>query len=161
MFLALVAVGRGSIFGHEIVADQFSAKVFPVTAVGKARDAQLSGPLFADFVWGGYILFAWPGQRVFIDGGTDFYGADVMREFGDVSSLQPGWRTILDRYGVEAVLTNSHTGLAHELVRTPGWGLWYCDSVAIVAKRVPLSDRAPKIAEEQLEACAGPAPSVH
>ncbi len=160
-FLAFLAVARGSILGHEIVRDQFSAKVFPVTAVTKARDARLSGPLFADFVWGGYILFAWPGQRVFIDGGTDFYGADVMREYGDVSSLQPGWRTILDRYGVEAVLTNSHSGLAHELVRTPGWDVWYCDSLAIIAKRVPLSDRVPNAAEGKVEACAGPKPSEH
>ena len=158
-FLGLLAVGHGSILGHEIVANEFSAKVFPVTAVRKARDAQLSGPLFADFVWGGYILFAWPGQRVFIDGGTDFYGAKVMRDFAQISSLEPGWRTTLDRYDVEAVLTRSHSGLAHELVRTPGWGLWYFDSLAIIAQRIPFSDRAPNSAEKELEACAGPAPS--
>jgi hypothetical protein len=96
---------------------------------------------------------------VFIDGGTDFYGAEVMRDFAQVSSLEPGWRTILDRYHVEAVLTKSHSGLAHELVRSPGWGLWYCDSLAVIAKRVPLSDRAPDIAEEKLKTCAGPEPS--
>jgi hypothetical protein len=160
VFLALVAFGHGSILGHEIVVDEFSPKVFPVAAVKKAQEAQLGGPLLADFAWGGYVLFAWPGQRVFIDGGTDFYGAKVMREFVQVATLQPGWRAVLDRYRVQEVLTNSHSGLAHELVRTPGWSLWYCDSLAIVARRVPSSSGAPDADEAKLESCAGPAPST-
>lgn len=157
--LALVAGSHGTVFGRRLLADDFDSTAFPVTAVRKARAAHLGGRIFADFTWGGYILFAWPEQRVFIDGGTDFYGSSVMRDYAAVASLDPGWREVLERNNVRSVLTRSDSRLARELVRTPGWSLWYCDSVAALVQRDPNpASIEPAVREQQLVACAAPPP---
>jgi hypothetical protein len=134
-FLGLIGLGHGTLLGRRLVVDSFDSQVFPMSAVRAARAAHLGGRIFSDFDWGGYLLFAWPEQRVFIDGGTDFYGAAVMREYNQVRDLDAGWRGILDRRDVNSVLTRSHSRLAREIVRTPGWNLWYCDSVAVIVRR--------------------------
>lgn len=156
--LSLIAVGHGRLLGRQLLADDFDVNVFPVAAVRAAQDAHLGGRIFADFAWGGYILFAWPGQRVFIDGGTDFYGSAVMRDHDRITHLEPGWRDILQRWHVNAVLTGSHSKLARELARTPGWSVWYCDSVAVIAQRDSSATGArPDELEREVKACAGPA----
>lgn len=155
-FLALMALGHGSVLGRDLLVDEFDTQAFPVAAVNKARAEHLGRRLFADFTWGGYILFAWPEQRVFIDGGTDFYGSEVMRDYDEVSALDPGWRDILDRRRVDLVLTKSHSKLAREIVRTPGWAMWYCDSVSVIAKRDSTASSMSATGRERaLEDCAG------
>ena len=51
--------------------------------------------MFNNFIWGGYLLQAWPEQRVFIDGGTDHYGEQLFNEYIQVWNLEPGWRDVL------------------------------------------------------------------
>ena len=51
--------------------------------------------MFNNFIWGGYLLHAWPEQRVFIDGGTDHYGEKLFNEYIQVWNLDPGWRDVL------------------------------------------------------------------
>jgi hypothetical protein len=157
LVFGVIAIGHGRLMGRQVLTDDFDGRVFPVAAVRAARAASLEGRIFADFTWGGYILFAWPQQRVFIDGGTDFYGSAVMRDYDRIAKLEPGWRDTMSRWRLDAVLTDSHSKLARELVRTPGWALWYCDSVAIVARRDPnVTPGKPEQHESELEQCAGP-----
>ena len=153
--LAYVGFGNGKLFGRRILANEFDANSFPVAAVTRARECHLEGRLYSDFAWGGYILFAWPEQRVFIDGGTDFYGADVMRDAVALSSLDPGWRSVLNRRRVELVLTSVDSRLARELPHTPGWAVWYRDSVAVIMQRIPgvAAEHRPS-SQEVLETCA-------
>ena len=155
--LSFLAAGHGRLLGRRLLTDDFDGSVFPVAAVRAARVANLEGRIFADFTWGGYILFARPEQRVFIDGGTDFYGSAIMRDHDRISHLEPGWRGILERWRVDAVLTDSHSKLAREIARTPGWALWYCDSVAVIVRRdASATAGRPYQRESELEACAGP-----
>lgn len=155
--LIVVAAGRGTVLGHRLVADSFDSTIFPVAAVQDARALKVTGPVFSDFTWGGYLLFAWPEQRVFIDGGTDFYSGDIMADYDRITSLRPGWRGLLAHYGINTVLTKSHSKLAHELVRTKGWRLAYCDSTAAMIRRAPHSSGLhADVLEAQLTRCAGP-----
>lgn len=159
--LILLGAGRGNLFGEQLIGDSFDPKIFPVDAIRQARAVGLHDRVFADFIWGGYILYAWPEQKVFIDGGTDFYGTTVMRAYNDISSLNPGWRDLLVEYGINAVLTDSHGRLAHELVRTPGWSIWYCDSVAVLLRKDHRQLTGTSAAREQkLTNCAGPKPAL-
>lgn len=132
---AVLAANGGTVFGQSLITNKFDSQIFPVAAAEKARSEHLDGKLFSDFTWGGYVLFAWPEQRVFIDGGTDFYGETIMKDYVNVSALEPGWRDVLDRWKVDLVLTRSTNKLAQEIVRTPGWVIWYCDSVSLLARR--------------------------
>jgi hypothetical protein len=135
--LAGLALAGGTVGGIEVVPNRFDPKVFPVDAVHRARTERLEGKLFNNFIWGGYLLYAWPEQRVFIDGGTDHYGEKLFQEYIHVWNLDPGWREVLERHETSLTLTQPDARLAHELLREPGWSIWYCDSTAALLRRAP------------------------
>jgi len=135
VWLALLTAGHGRLAGRTVVADEFSRTRFPVEAVAEARAAGLAGRVFHDFMWGGYLLYAWPESRVFIDGGTDFYGGDLIRSYRAISGLQPGWRDSLEVRQVNIVLTRPRTALAAALQDRTEWLPWHCDSTAVLFVR--------------------------
>ena len=133
-----LAVIRGRIGGAQVVPDGFDRGVFPVNAVQWARGRELQGRLFHEFEWGGYLLHAWPEQKIFIDGGTDFFTGAFMRAQGMVLSLQPGWRDSLAGWRVDRALLRSRAPLAAELLRSGTWRPLYCDETAILLERTQL-----------------------
>jgi hypothetical protein len=133
--LVALALSGGSVAGLALVPDRFDSKAFPVAAVDRARTQGLDGRLFNSFIWGGYLLYAWPEQRVFIDGGTDHYGEEVFLEYLRVWHLDPGWDEVLRKREVSLTLVPPQSRLAHELVRDRRWTIWYCDSTAALLRR--------------------------
>jgi hypothetical protein len=115
-----------------LIPGKFDRTVFPVVAVEKAREAGLTGRIYNDFIWGGYMLLEWPEQKVFIDGQTDFYGEELTRTHSKIAGLAPGWRDLLKKWDISLVMVPGQNSLAHELVREPAWGIWYCDSTAVI-----------------------------
>jgi hypothetical protein len=118
----------------DLVPDHYDPKTFPVDAVARGRQAQLQGRMFNNFIWGGYLLQAWPEQRVFIDGGTDHYGETLFNQWIQVWNLEPGWRDVLARWHITLALVQPTSRLADELVRDQRWQVWYCDSTAVILR---------------------------
>jgi hypothetical protein len=135
LLLVAVALAGGTVAGVEVVPSRFDPKVFPVDAVARARAERLDGKLFNNFIWGGYLLHAWPEQPVFIDGGTDHYGDELFDEYVQVWNLDPGWREVLDRREIDMALVPPHSRLAEELTEDQGWRVWYCDSTAVLLRK--------------------------
>jgi hypothetical protein len=160
--LFVLALSHGRLGSTQLIRNEFEASVFPVAAVAKARAAKLEGRLFSNLAWGGYLLYAWPEQKVFIDGGTDFYGEEIFREYVDVKALSPGWREIVDRWRISLILLDRQTPLAHELARDATWSQWYCDSLAVVFRRSSASavvtPAGADSLERALDACGGRSP---
>jgi hypothetical protein len=117
---------------YELLATSFNDEIFPVRAVREARSAHVSGRLFHEFTWGGYILYAWPEQRVFIDGQTDFYGDSVTKEFVAIHDLEPGWRAKLAAWRIDLALLAPSGSLADALAHEPGWRPVHCDATAVL-----------------------------
>jgi hypothetical protein len=139
VLLTVVALAGGSVARTVLVPDRFDDKAFPVRAVAEAREARLEGRMFNNFIWGGYLLQAWPEQRVFIDGGTDHYGEKLFNEYIRVWNLEPGWRDVLKRWDITLALVPPDSRLADQMVRDGEWRPWYCDSTAVILERRPLS----------------------
>jgi hypothetical protein len=135
LLLGFMAYSHGRIAGRQLIDADFSPTRFPVEAVALGRDAGLQGRIFHEFTWGGYLLWAWPEQRVFIDGGTDFYGPDLVRTHRTILGLTPGWRDSLSTYGIDLVLVEAEGSLAAELQRDSTWTTWYRDSTAVLLRR--------------------------
>ena len=133
--LIILAISGGRISDRQLLPAAVDRGEFPVEAVERARASHLSGRIYNEFHWGGYILFAWPEQKVFIDGQTDFYGEALLRSYAAVRELAPGWRELLDEWRIEIVMVPSGSSLAHELARDPAWALWHCDPTAAVLQR--------------------------
>jgi hypothetical protein len=157
VLLGCLAVTRGRIGSLQVIQDQFDRTVFPIDAVASARAANLPGHLFSEFTWGGYLIYAWPEQKIFIDGGTDFFGDAIFREFLLIKQREPGWRTRLAQRDIGLALLRPESGLAHELAREASWRIWYCDSVAALFRRTPaprvMSLAAADSAEQTLDHC--------
>ncbi len=145
---AVLSIAHGRIGGRQLLENRFSAREFPMAAVDQARAAGLTGRIFSDFAWGGYLLYAWPEQKVFIDGNTDFYGGALMREYGVIHDNLPGWHQLVERWGFSILIVSPKAPVASEIMHDGGWRYWYCDSTAVVLVRtdaVPASS-APAVA---------------
>ena len=133
--MVLVGLNHGYIGGVPRLPSQFDASRFPVSAIERAREQGLEGRIFNQFAWGGYILYAWPEQKVFIDGQTDFYGEDLLRAYLQIAELQAGWRQALKDWDISLVIASSDAALIRELGREPGWNVWYRDGTATILQR--------------------------
>ena len=129
LFLVALGLLRGSVLGYQLIPAQLDRHEFPVAAVQRARTVGVEGRIFHDFIWGGYILYAWPEQRVFIDGGTDFYGPELMKTYMSMTGLQPGWRDTLAAREIGLVLMPTQSPIVNELAQD-GWLVRYCDPTA-------------------------------
>ena len=160
--LMLLALAHGRAGAAQLLATRFDPAVFPAQVVQRARKAGLQGRLFSEFVWGGYLIYAWPEQRIFIDGGTDFFGEPLFQEYSRIKRLAPGWRELLDQHHIELALIVPKSSLAHEISRDGRWGIWSCDSVAVMFRREdePAGSFGPAAAdssERALADCSAPA----
>jgi hypothetical protein len=128
--------------------------------VRQARSAHLEGRLFTEFEWGGYVDYAWPEQKIFIDGGTDFFGEDLLRQYATIKGLDPGWRDLVSKWNISLMVLRRRSSLAHELLRDGRWHLWYCDSLGVVLRRsdsiTAMTPATADSAEHTIEPCAAP-----
>ena len=90
----------------------FDPAVFPVEAVARARAKGVTGRLFNELAWGGYILYAWPEQKVFIDAQTDFYGEELAQDYLAIRNVEPGWELKLAKWGSPRVMLPYEAPLA-------------------------------------------------
>jgi hypothetical protein len=111
----------------------YDPKSFPVAAAGQLEKAGLYGGVFTEDLWGGYLIYReFPRGRVFIDGRSDFYGAEFAGKYIKAMGAQAGWERYLSRYGVETVLLPPDAPLAGALRQSSAWHLIYDDGVALI-----------------------------
>jgi hypothetical protein len=144
--------------GAEVIPNAVSPDEFPVAVVRRARAEHVNGRIYNDYTWGGYMIYAWPEQKVFLDGGADFYGPALTRTWSMIGQLQPFWRDSLQRFGVDLALVPPGSAFAHELLREPGWRLRDCDATAVLLQRGG-GPAEPQAADSLLHACFERAPA--
>lgn len=155
--LLLVTISASPLARLALIPAYFDPTAFPVAATEKAREAGLTGRIYNEFTWGGYLLFAWPEQKVFMDGQTDFYGEELTRTHIRIQTLYPGWRDLLRQWDISLVIMPTTAPLVHELARDPAWRIWHCDPTAAILQRESSSTSTPvdpDSAESALKRCA-------
>lgn len=141
-FVALAMRG-GTIGRAQLLQDSFDPTVFPVTVVERARAAHVEGRIFNEFIWGGYILDAWPEQKVFIDGQTDIYGVPISKLYVSLRAAEPGWHERLDSLGVGIVLLPQDAPLSQWLLAGDRWQVADSANGALLLKRRPANTAGP------------------
>jgi hypothetical protein len=106
-------------------ADRF----VPAAALAAVRAHQITGPVFNDFNFGGFLIFS--GVPTFIDGRADVYGDGFIRRYATPEEL-PG---LLSQYHVTWTLLGAGQPDVLLLDHLPGWQRLYADSVAVVHTR--------------------------
>jgi len=125
--LVIVCLAVSSVFalrsavGH---VDEVFAEDYPVECLQVAQKMHLRGPMFNTYRWGGYLIWnMYPDQRVFIDGRADVMGQELMADWMRCHKLEPGWREVLDRYGIQWVLITRKSPLCRALRMTSDFRL--------------------------------------
>jgi hypothetical protein len=107
--------------GGAQLAHEPSTIGYPVGAVEYIRDQQLTGNLFNEYGWGGYLIYKlYPERPVFIDGRTDVYD-DLVGRYMEVVQVRPGWRRVLEEHDVRMVLAAKDEPLAVVLKDDHRW----------------------------------------
>jgi len=110
-------------------------KVAPAAAVRAAQAAGAKGPVFNDYSWGGYLIYA--GVPPFIDGRADMYRDAFMKEYVNAMDLRDshGLAKLLDRHRVEWTLLAPDRAATALLDHLPGWRRLHADEHAVVHVR--------------------------
>lgn len=119
----LLALLGGRIADLQLIPAHFDPGTFPVRVVDRARNEKVAGRMLNELAWGGYVLYAWPEQKVFIDGQTDFYGDSLSKLYMDIRLAHPGWERRLDSLQVEMVLMPNDVPIVWALEKSPDWVL--------------------------------------
>jgi hypothetical protein len=111
----------------------------PVEAVQFIHANNLPGLMFNSYNWGGYLIWhLYPDYPVFIDGRTDLYDDEFIRQYVKVTLARPGWREVLDQYSVNFILIESDSILVAFLEESDEWPCIYTDDMAtIFIRNVP------------------------
>ena len=114
----------------------FDEKGLPVDAVEFMKKEKLKGNMFNNDEFGDYIIYtAWPEYKVFIDGRSDMYGSERMKEYFKVTGVKIGWDEVLEKYHINWIIYNNNSALSNFLYEKDDWKLIYADKVANIFVR--------------------------
>jgi hypothetical protein len=106
------------------------------------RDNGVNGRLFNNYASGGYYIYHFPNQKVFIDSRPEAYSADFIRN-QYLASLtdEPTWKRTADKYGIEVIsFTQFNSNEGAFLIRRlqdPEWAAIRLGAAPVLVKRIP------------------------
>ena len=107
------------------------AEDMPVHAVEVVKAKGWSGPLYNDFNWGGYLIWALR-MPVSIDGRTNTYGDERLNRSYATWNAQPGWDSDPDLQKANLVIGPVNAPLTQLLRMDPRFEVAYEDKLAVV-----------------------------
>ncbi len=115
---------HGRFAGNTLFRANTHQVYYPAAAVGFLRQTAAGGLMFNFYNWGGYLDFFLPEHKTFIDGrGWTVFDEPFHRQYLTVSTGSPGWRAVLEQYGVTFALLHSERNsvLFDAMRRDPEW----------------------------------------
>lgn len=112
--------------------------MFPQGAVSWIEANQPSGHLFNSYNWGGYLIWALRDYPVYVDGRTDLYDDDLLKEYKHITNAEDGWEKVLGRRQINLVLVEMDSGLEKALRLDAAWTERYRDGQSVVYTRSDL-----------------------
>ena len=115
---------------------RFDSQLFPVGAADYLVQTSFTGNIFTSDQWSSYLIYrTFPRIRVFMDGRSDYYGAEMGKLYLNLLSVHYTWQQTFDQYQVDWVLLRVNSGLAGALKESARWKIAYDDGVAILFHR--------------------------
>lgn len=110
--------------------------VYPEGAVSFLKKEAITGNIYNDYVFGGYLIYSRPEQRVFIDGRTPtvysphFFWKTRVAEAGN----EP-WDRLVDEYKIDMALVSFKGALCDRLFQDKSWSAVSMDDTAVLFVR--------------------------
>lgn len=118
-------VNQGSLRKH------YEEKMFPLEAVSWVKESGISGNLFNEYNWGGYLIYRLPESKVFADGRTDLFGDKVLGDYLVIIQAEGGWEDLVRAYHQDYLLVKNDSCLAQSAEQS-GWEVLYEDDTAVI-----------------------------
>lgn len=104
---------------------------FPVGNVAYLRDHPALEPVFNRAEWGGYMMQS--GLPVFMNGQLDIFEfSGTLADYLRIVQPMPDAEALLRKYAIRACLLETHSRLAQELERRPGWRVVSSDQISVL-----------------------------
>ncbi len=131
-WVLLVIESQRSLFGVRL--DEY----VPVKEVQFIKENNLPGPIFNDYLIGGYMIWTmYPDYKVFIDPRFAPYDKSLLDDYFNLidrfMKQKTGLQLLRDKYGFNIALIHMRAlALIDWLVNSPEWSMVYFDKVAVV-----------------------------
>jgi hypothetical protein len=120
---------------------EFDPQLFPAAATDYLATLPAESRIFTNDEWGDYLTFRlFPRTRVYVDGRSDFYGAEFMERYLSTVEGRGDWAGELSRYGVDTVMMPVDSALVSILKLSRGWSAVYDDHNTIILRRLSARD---------------------
>lgn len=129
-----VAIGFPALHINNAALSAKLADTMPVAATAEIEAHQYPGPLFNDFNWGGYLVWALR-MPVTIDGRGAMYGDEAINRSVATWNAEPDWATDPQLASAGMVIGPVKAPLTQVLRLDPHWKLAYEDKLAAVFVR--------------------------
>jgi hypothetical protein len=111
---------------------EYDPKSYPARAIEVLR-AMPPARIFTSDVWGDYLIWRlYPRTKVFVDGRSDYYGANFENKYIDVLNVKYDWEKTLAGFDVDTILLPTSAPLAGALKESRRWHVAYDDGVALI-----------------------------
>ncbi len=111
------------------------AKQYPVGAVSYLKTHEITGLIFNDYLWGGYLEWNDRQARTFIDSRVDvFEDAGVLKDYLDAIGMTDPIE-VLDKYHIRYVLLSVQQPIVYLLKRESDWKVLYQSKTAVLFER--------------------------
>lgn len=118
--------------GQDAFVPQFNAELFPIQAMS-VIEKQVGKRIYTSDQWGDFLLYRmYPGQRVFFDGRSDFYGNEFIKINQHIALAEHDWKSLLHHYAIELVVVKPETPISAVLKLTSGSKVLFDDGKVIV-----------------------------
>jgi hypothetical protein len=136
VILAGFAAAVAAAFPSSATLQQQVVKANPVAAVDFIRRTGISGPMLNEYVFGDYLIWAFPEEKVFIDGRGDIYDwSGVLAAYGRWYTVSEDPSILLDKYKIRFCLLRKDAPIGNVLPYLKGWRRVYTDEIASVFLR--------------------------
>ena len=131
--IALVIIAVIKFRPSQSELERVIAADYPVHAVEYLRAHPQTGRMFNEYGFGGYLIWRFPAQPVFIDGRADLYEyTGVLLDYMGASAGQATATGVLARHDIRWCLLNRSSSLAALLAESPGWSQIYSDDLSVI-----------------------------
>jgi hypothetical protein len=105
----------------------------PMSALAFIQQSGLSGRMLNDYIYGGYLIWAGPDHKVFVDGRADVYEwTGVLKDYIEWATLAADPAAILAKYRIDYCLLSNQEPVIRALRLLPGWKVIYSDTRSTV-----------------------------
>jgi hypothetical protein len=132
-FAVAILAASGKIY-HE--KEGKTTAMIPAGAVNYVESNKISGNMFNDYNYGGYLIYKLtPTQKVFIDGRADLYGDKFISDYLHIYSGRAGWKEKFEAFSIDYVICDKDSALRQLLLAEGSFKEGYVDKFHSVLLR--------------------------